>query len=95
MNFVLHWFQRGKGRDHVTQSYHKIPYTRRKIQNTRRQHKTATKIFDNTTMANRLRTISWGIVSHLTGVVKQVIGTPTFPLTAKAVKSKRHTFKYY
>ena len=50
--------QREKGRD-LTQSYDKSPYTHRKIQKTTWQHKNATKCFDNTTIADRLRTVSW------------------------------------
>ena len=41
--------------------------------------------FDNTTIADRLRTVSWCNNSHPTGVVKPVYGIPTFPLTATAV----------
>ena len=41
--------------------------------------------FDYTTIADWLRTVSWGNDSHPTGVVKPVYGIPTFPLTAKAV----------
>ena len=47
--------------------------------------KNATKNFDYTTIADRLRTVSWGSDSHPAGVVKPVYGIPTFPLTAKAV----------
>ena len=47
--------------------------------------KNATKNFDYTTIADRLRTVSWGNNSHPAGVVKPVYGIPTFPLTAKAV----------
>ena len=35
----------------------------------------------------------WSNNSHPTGVVKPVYGIPNFPLTAKAVSSKGHTFK--
>ena len=73
-----------KGRD-LTQSYDKSPYTNRKIQIASWQHKNATKNFDYTTIADRLRTVSWGNDSHPTGVVKPVYGIPTFQLTAKAV----------
>ena len=45
----------------------------------------ATKNFDYITIADRLRTVSWGVDSHPTGVVEPVYGIPTFPLTAKAV----------
>ena len=51
---------------------------------TKRQHTNATKNFDYTTIADRLRTVSWS-KSHPTGVVKPVNGYPTFPLTEKAV----------
>ena len=47
--------------------------------------KNATKNFDYTTIADRLRTVNWGNDSHPAGVVKPVYGIPTFPLTAKAV----------
>ena len=51
------------------------------IQKATWQHKNATKSFDYTTIAVRLRTVSWGNDSHLTGVVKPVNGIPTLPLT--------------
>ena len=41
--------------------------------------------FDYKTIADPLRTVSWGINSHPTGVEKPVHGIATFPLTAKAV----------
>ena len=71
-----------KGRD-ATQAYDKNLYTHRKIQTS--QHKNATKNFDYTTIADRLRTVSWGNNSLPTGVVKPVYKIPTFLLTAKAV----------
>ena len=78
----------------LTQSYDKSPHTDRKIQKaSERDHKNATKNFDYTTIADRLRTVSWGNDSHSTGVIKPVYGIPTFQLTAKAVKSKGHTLK--
>ena len=57
---------REKGRD-LTQSFDKSPYT----------HKNATiqkrhQNFDYTTIADRLRTVSWSNNSHPTGVVKPV-----------------------
>ena len=62
----------------------KAPTPTEKIQkhrdNTKRQ-----QIFDYTTIADRLRTVSWGNDSHPTGVVKPVYDILTFPLTAKAV----------
>ena len=48
------------------------------------QQEDATKNFDYTAIADRLRTVSWRNNSHLTGVVKPVYGYPTFPLTTKA-----------
>ena len=47
-----------KERD-LIQSYDKSPYTDRKIQKATWQHKNATKNFDYTTIADRLRTVSW------------------------------------
>ena len=45
--------------------------------------KTRAKNFYYTTIADRLRTVSWGNDSHPTGVVQPVYGIPTFPLTTK------------
>ena len=39
----------------------KNPYTHREIQTATWQHKNATKNFDFTTIADRLRTVSWGV----------------------------------
>ena len=72
-----------KGRD-LTQSYDKSPYTDRKIQKATWKNN-ATKNSDYTTIADRLRTVSWGNDSHPPAVVKPVYGIPTFPLTEKAV----------
>ena len=58
--------EREKGRD-PTQSYDKDPYTDGKIQKATWQHKDATKNFDYTTIADRLRPVSWGNDSQLTG----------------------------
>ena len=73
-----------KGRD-LTQSCDKNPYTHRTIQKATWQHKNATKNFDYTTIADRLRTVSWSNSSHPTGVVKPVYERSTFPQTATAV----------
>ena len=67
-----------------TESYDKSPYTGRNIQTAMWQSKNATKNFYYTTIADRLRTVSWGNDSHPTGVVNPVYGIPTFPLTAKS-----------
>ena len=77
-------YQREKGRD-LTESCDKNPYTHRTIQKATWQHKNATKNFDYTTIADRLRTVSWSNISHPTGVVKPVYERSTFPLTAIAV----------
>ena len=49
------------------------------------QYKNATKIFDYTTIADRLLAVSWINNIHSTGVVKQDAGIPTLPLNAKAM----------
>ena len=41
--------------------------------------------FDYTTIADRIRTVSWSNDSHPVGVVKPVYMIKTFPLTTKAV----------
>ena len=50
--------QREKEGD-LAQSYDKTPYTNRKFENQRTTHTNATKNFDYTTIADRLRTVSW------------------------------------
>ena len=77
-------FFREKGRD-LPQSYDTSPITHRKIQKESWKHKNASKNFDYTTIADRLRTVSWSNDSHATGVNKPVYGIQTFPLAAKAV----------
>ena len=57
--------------------------------------KTPPKNFDYTTIADPLRTVSWGNDSHPTGVVKQMNGIPTLPLTATVVLSMARTCRYY
>ena len=59
---------REKGRD-LSQSYDKSPYTDKKIPKATLQHTNATKNFDSTTIADRLRTVSRVNDSHPTGVV--------------------------
>ena len=51
--------------------------------------KNVTKNFDYTTIAGRLRTVSWSNSSHLTGVDKPAYERSTFPLTAKIRVIKR------
>ena len=69
----------------LTQTYDKGLNTHRKPQRATRQHKNDTKNFEYTTIADRLRTVSWSNDSHPTGVVNPVYGILTFPPTAKAV----------
>ena len=77
----------------LTQCYDKSPYTDRKIQKATWPHKNATKKFDYTTIADRLKTVSWGNNIHPTGVVKPVYGIQTFPLTQKQCNKKnKHLF---
>ena len=64
---ILNKFWRVKWRD-LTQSSDKSPYIHRKIQKAKLQYKNATKHFDYTMIADRLRTVSWGNDSHPTGV---------------------------
>ena len=80
---------REKRRD-LTQSCDKNPYTHRTIQKATWQHNNTTKNFDYTTVADRLRTVSWSNSSHPIGVVKPVYERSTFPLTAKVVYSIVH-----
>ena len=65
-----------KGRD-LTQSYDQSPYNDRKIQKATWQHEKCHQNFDYTTIADRLRTVSYGNDSHPTGVVKTINGIPT------------------
>ena len=65
--------------------------TRTPTGKSKKQHdntKNATKNFDYSTIADRLRTFSWRNDSHLTGVVKLVYGIPT----NHNVQLKGHTF---
>ena len=63
----------------------KAPTARDKSKKERKQHKNVTQNFDCTTIADRLRTVSWSNNSQPTGVVKEVYGYSTFLLTTKAV----------
>ena len=60
----------------------KAPSDREKSKKQRDNIKNATKNFDYTTTANRLRSVSWSNSSHPIGVVKPVYEHSTFPLTA-------------
>ena len=61
---------REKGSD-LTQSCDKIPYTNRKDQKATDNIKRATENFDFTTIADRLRTVSWSNSSHPTVVLNR------------------------
>ena len=69
------------------------PASTEKSKQQRDNTKNATKHFDYTTIADRLRTVSWSNNNHPTGVVKPVYERSTFPVTAIAVKAKGHAFK--
>ena len=56
--------------------------------------KNATKNFDFTTIADRLRTVSWSNSSYPTGVIKPVYERSTFPLTATAVVIVQYVHAY-
>ena len=66
----------------------KAPTPTEKSKKQRDNIKNATNNFDYTTIADRLRTVSWSNSSHPTGVVKPFYERSTFALNAK-----RHTFK--
>ena len=58
---------RQKGGD-LTQSFDKSPYTKEMSKGQSDNTNNATKKFDSTTIADRLRTVSWSNYSHPTGV---------------------------
>ena len=70
---------------YLTQSYDKRPYTHGKIKKKGDNIKNATKNFDYTTIAGRLRKVSWSNNSYPIGVVKPVYERSTFQLTAADV----------
>ena len=72
--------RRGKGKRSDSVLWQKHP-TNRKIQKATWQHKNTNKNFDCTTIAERLRTVSWSENSylHVTGVVKPVYGITIVP----------------
>ena len=75
MKFFFTGMEREKEGD-LTQSYDKDPYTNRKFEN-EWTTQNATNSFDYTTIADRLRAVSWSHKSHPTGVVKPVYGYQT------------------
>ena len=77
----------------LTQSYYKKPLYQQKIRKPMENTKNATKNFDYTTIADRLKTVCWSNNSHPTGVVKTGFkGYQPFPLIAKSsvIKSTWH-----
>ena len=56
------------------------------------QNKNASKNFDYTTIADRLRMISWSHDSHQTCVVELVYGIPTFPLCYQPETKKDNSY---
>ena len=75
-----------KGKD-LTQSYDKFLKAPTTAEISKGQSDTtnnATKKFDYTAVADRLRTVSWSNYGHPTGVVNRFT-SPTFPLPATAV----------
>ena len=56
-------FKREKGRD-LTTFYDKSPFTHRKIKKSNVTTHNATKNFDYTTIADRLKTVSWSNDNH-------------------------------
>ena len=76
-NFEVNQSKRKKGRD-LTQSYYmyKSPYIHRQIQRETRQHKSATKIFDDITIADRLRSFGGAIATKLVWTKQLTIPPP-------------------
>ena len=73
--FLWCWFDSSRTFQNV------LPYTQKKLQQPKWQHKNTTKNFDYTRIVNWLRTVSWSDDSHPTGVFRLVCTIPTFPLT--------------
>ena len=82
---IFKWKGRG-----LTQSYDKSLPPTEKSKKQRDNIKTLPKNFDNTTIADRLRTVSWsnGSNSHPTGMVKPVYERSTFPLPQQPCNQK-------
>ena len=75
---------KGKRKIHLykTQPYDKVPFTNRKFKKTERQKKTIIERFNFTTIADRLRRVSWTYFSHKTWMFRDL----TFPLPATVVQ---------
>ena len=84
------WIIREKKKEIWLSPMTKAPTPRGKSKKQRHNKRNAIKNLDYTTIADRLRTVSWSNCSHWPGVVKPVYERATFPLTATAVLSKGH-----
>ena len=73
VNYYKFWMSWREKEADLTQSYDNNPYTNRKFKN-QWTNKNATKNFDYTTIADRLRTVSLSNNSHPTGVVTPFTG---------------------
>ena len=67
----------------MTKAYTPTEKSKKQRENTKR-----TKNFDYTTIADRLRTVSWGDDSHPNVVDKPVYGIPTFHTPQKMYNQK-------
>ena len=65
------------------------PLYHQKIEKVKRQHKDATKNFDQLTIADRLRVVSWSNYCHPPGVIK---GDSNLPTYRKSCEIKRTHF---
>ena len=72
----------------MTKSYDKRSQYHQRMK-VKRQHKDATKNFVYTTIADRLRTVSWSYFCHPTGVVKPGLRDPNLPTNRKSCSIKR------
>ena len=81
IEFLYHLYCQEKKKEIWLSPVTKAPTSTEKSKKQRDNIKNATKNFDYTTIADRLRTVS----SHSTCVVKQVYVRTTYPLTVTAV----------
>ena len=84
-HYIYKYYVREKGRDLISPMKKTNTPTEKSQEQRDNTKKTATKNFDYTTIADRLRTVSWSNSSHPTGVVKPVHERSIFPLTATVV----------
>ena len=67
----------------------KAPTPTEKSKKATRQHNNATINFDYTTIANRLRAVSWSNDIHHAGMVEKRLRDPNFPTNCKSCVIKR------